>query len=183
MLLQILIAAVAAGVRGREVAALLGVGLTTLQRWRRTFAGDWDGVGCCKCSQRPVAHRLSEEVHQWILLTCNEPQFDAFPPGQIVPVLADRNLLIGSEPSFYRVLHAHGQAHQRGRARQPQEPRAVPIFRAAGANQLLSWDITYLPTTYLRIWLYLCLVIDVWSREVIAWNVAERVDPPLQWIC
>jgi hypothetical protein len=39
------------------------------------------------------------------------------PPGQIVPILADRGLYIGSERSFYRVLHAHGQAHRRGRAR------------------------------------------------------------------
>ncbi|MBM5796955.1 MAG: helix-turn-helix domain-containing protein [Cyanobacteria bacterium K_Offshore_0m_m2_072] len=42
--LEILDAAVTAGVRAREVAALLGVGLTTLQRWRRQFAGDGDGL-------------------------------------------------------------------------------------------------------------------------------------------
>jgi len=42
--LEILDAAVTAGARAREVAALLGVGLTTLQRWRRQFAGDGDGL-------------------------------------------------------------------------------------------------------------------------------------------
>jgi hypothetical protein len=36
-------------------------------------------------------------------LTCNEPEFAALPPGQIVHVLADRVLYIGSERSFYRV--------------------------------------------------------------------------------
>ena len=40
-----------------------------------------------------------------------------------------------------------------------------------------SWDITYLPTTVRGIWLYLYLVIDVWSRKVVAWDVAEREDP------
>jgi len=39
---------------------------------------------------------------------------------------------------------------------------------------VLSWDITYLPTTVRGIWLYLYLVIDVWSRKVVAWDVAER---------
>lgn len=34
----------AAGARAQEVAALLGVGLTTLQRWRRQFVGDGDGL-------------------------------------------------------------------------------------------------------------------------------------------
>ena len=40
-----------------------------------------------------------------------------------------------------------------------------------------SWDNTYLPTSVRRVCLYLYLVIDVWSRKVIAWDVAEREDP------
>ncbi|MCT0215962.1 IS3 family transposase, partial [Synechococcus sp. CS-1330] len=89
---------------------------------------------------------------------------------------ADRGLFIGSERSFYRVLHAHGQANRRGRARPPQEPRPVPQLRAAGPNQVWSWDITYLPTNVRGVWLYLYLVIDVWSRKVVVWDVAERED-------
>ena len=95
------------------MAALLGVGLTTLQRWRRQFAGGGDGTDRRKGSQRHVAHRLSDEDRQRILRTCNEPELASLPPGQIVPVLADLGLFIGSERSFYRVLHAHGQAHRR----------------------------------------------------------------------
>jgi transposase InsO family protein len=177
--LQILDEGMADGARASELARLLGVGLTTLQRWRRQFASDGDGLDGRKGSHRHVAHRLSEEERQRILLTCNEPEFAALPPGQIVPVLADRGLYIGSERSFYRVLHAHGQAHRRGRARPPQEPRPVPRLRAAGPNQVWSWDITYLPTTVRGIWLYLYLVIDVWSRKVVAWDVAEREDPAI----
>ena len=168
-----------AGARAREVAGLLGVGLSTLQRWRRVFNRDGDGVDRRKGSHRHVAYRLSEEERQRILLTCNEPEFAALPPGQIVPALADRGLYIGSERSFYRVLHAHRQVHRRGRARPPQEPRPVPRLRAAGPNKVRSWDITYLPTTVRGIWLYLYLVIDVWSRKVVAWDVGEREDPAI----
>ena len=100
---------IAAGARARQLALLLGIGLTTLQRWRRQFAGDGGGVDCRKGSHRNVSHRLSAEERQRILLTCNEPEFAALPPGQIVPILADRGLFIGSERSFYRVLHCHGQ--------------------------------------------------------------------------
>ena len=81
----------------------MGIGLTTLQRWRRQFAGARDVVDRRKGSHRYVAHRLSEEERQRILLTCNEPEFAALPPGQIVPILADQGLFIGSERSFYRV--------------------------------------------------------------------------------
>jgi len=115
------------------------------------------------------------------------PNFEALPPGQIVPILADRGLynsfgkdcVYGSERSFYRVLNAHGQAHRRGRVRPPQEPRPVPRLRATGPKQCWSWDITYLPTTVRGVWLYLYLVIDVWSRKVVAWDVAEREEPAI----
>jgi putative transposase len=167
------------GARARKLALLLDVGLTKLQRWCRHFAGDGGGVDRRKGSQRHVAHRLSEEERQRILHTCNEPEFAALPPGQIVPALADRGLYIGSERSFYRVLHAHGQVHWRGRTRPPQEPRPVPRLRAAGQNEVWSWDITYQPTTVRGVWLYLYLVIDVWSRKVVAWDVAEREDPTI----
>ena len=121
-------AAVAAGARARKVADLLGVGLTTLQRWRRQFAGDGDGLDRRKSSHRLVSHRLSEEERQRILLTCNQPEFAALPPGQIVPILADRGLynsfgedcVYGSERSFYRVLNDNSQVHRRGRAKPPQ---------------------------------------------------------------
>jgi len=106
--LEILDAAVAAGARAHQVAEFLGVGPTTLQRWRRQFAADGDGLDRRKGCSRHVSHRLSEEERQRILLTCNPPEFAALPPGQIMPILTDRGLYYGSERSFYRVLHQHG---------------------------------------------------------------------------
>ena len=116
--LEILDAAVAAGARAHKVAELLDVGLTTLQRWRRQFAGVGDGLDRRKGSHRLVSHRLSDEERQRILFTCND-----------------------------RVLHAHSQVHRRGRARPPQQPRPVPRLEARGANEVWSWDITFLPTS------------------------------------
>ena len=91
-----------------------------------------------------------------------------------MPFLADCGLYIGSEHSFYRVLHTHGQVHRQGRARPPKEPRPEPRLRATVPNEIWSWDITYRPTNVRAIWLYLYLVLDVWSRKVLAWDVAKR---------
>ena len=55
------------------------------------------------------------------------------------------------------------------------QPRQESLWHTL--NQ--PWDITYLPTTVRGIWLYLYLVIDVWSRKVVAWDVAEREDPAI----
>ena len=95
------------------------------------------------------------------MLTCNEPKY------------ADQGISIGSERSFYRVLHAHGQLHRRGKARLPQEASPVPRLRADGPNQVWCWDISYLPTSVKGIWLYLYLVVDIWSKKVVASDVEQ----------
>ena len=163
----------AAGAGLVRACGVIGICLRTLKRWRKALMGDGDGGDRRKGSARLVGHRLSEEERQRILLTCNQPEYAALPPGQIVPALVDQKLFIGSESSFYRVLHQAGQCHRRGRARLPQEPRSVPRLRADGPNQVWSWDISFLPTTVRGVWLYLYLVVDVWSRKVVAWDVAE----------
>ena len=95
----------AAGAGLLRACGVIGICLRTLKRWRKAFLGDGDGVDRRKGSARLVGHRLSEEERQRILLTCNQPEYAALPPGQIVPALADQKLFIGSESSFYRVLH------------------------------------------------------------------------------
>ena len=82
--LEILDAAVAAGARAHKVAELLDVGLTTLQRWRRQFAGVGDGLDRRKGSHRLISHLLSDEERQRILFTCNEPDQQG-PPTAIDP--------------------------------------------------------------------------------------------------
>jgi hypothetical protein len=126
---------------------VIGICLRTLKRWRREFKTDGNGIDRRIGSRCHVSHRFSAEECQRILLTCNEPKYASLPPSQIVPDLADQGIYIGSERSFYRVLHAHGQLHRRGRARLPKEVRPVPRLRADGPNQVWSWDIFYLPTS------------------------------------
>jgi len=183
--LEILDGAVAAGATAAGVADRMGISLRTLQRWRRQFtACDGDGVDGHggdrrKGSRRHVPHRLSDQERQRILAVYNQPQYAALPPAQIVPDLADQGEYLASESSFYRVLHEHQQVQRRGRARPPQKPRSVPRRRADGPNQLWSWDITYLPTSVRGVWLYLYLVVDVWSRKIVAWDVHDREDAEL----
>jgi len=177
--LEILDGAVAAGATATRVAERMAISLRTLQRWRRQFAGDGDGGDRRKGSARHVAHRLSDQERQRILTVCNEPPYASLPPAQIVPDLADQGEFLASESSFYRVLHTHQQVQHRGRARPPQEPRPVPRRCADGPNQLWSWDITYLPTSVRGVWLYLYLVMDVWSRKIVAWDVHDREDAEL----
>ncbi|MCU6243966.1 IS3 family transposase [Enterobacter asburiae] len=50
-------------------------------------------------------------------------------------------------------------------------------FYASGPNQKWAGDITYLRTD--EGWLYLAVVIDLWSRAVIAWSMSSRMTAQL----
>jgi transposase InsO family protein len=79
---------------------------------------------------------------------------------------------VASESTFYRVLREAGQLAHRGKAKPPNRRRPIPLV-ATGPNQLWSWDITYLPTTVRGVFLYLYLILDVYSRKIVGWEVFD----------
>jgi putative transposase len=131
----------------------IGIRSRTLKRWQRAFLSDVDGKGRRKGSPRLVVHRLREEERQRILLTCNQPEYASLLPALGVARGGRRGEYIGSESSFYRVLHQAGQCHRLGRARLPQEPRSVTRLMAVGQNRVWSWYVSFLPITVRGVWL------------------------------
>ena len=143
----------------------MGIGLRTYRRWQ---SGGEDG--------RPIAeraapsHTLSEAERDAIVAVCNESRFASLPPSQIVPRLADEGRYLASESSFYRVLHAAGLQHHRGRAREGKR-REPTTHEATGPNQVWCWDVSYLPSGVRGLYFYLYLVLDLYSRKIVAWEV------------
>lgn len=123
-------------------------------------------------AQREPANKLCEQERRQILDIANAPEFAPMAPSQIVPVLADRGLYIASESSFYRVLREANQLARRGKAKPPTRQRPTPL-QASAPNQLWSWDITYLATTLKGRFFYLYLIMDVFSRKIVGWEVFE----------
>jgi putative transposase len=146
--------------------------LRTLQRWTE---GDEVKVDARTTTTRPApSNKLSEAEQCAVLCACNRADHAPLPPSQIVPKLADEGVYLASESTFYRLLKAHDQGHRRGRA-QPPRPRTPPTsYRATTANQVWSWDITYLPTSVRGQFYYLYLVEDIYSRKAVGWEVYEQ---------
>lgn len=172
-ILALIEAAVTDGVRRAAACAELGLHPRTLGRWQ-------DPEGSLREDRRPFAerpvpaNRLSGAERQLILETCSLPEFASLPPSQIVPRLADRGQWIASEASFYRVLRAAGQNHRRGRARRPSKMKPPRSFEAKGPCQVWSWDITWLPGPIAGRFFYLYLLLDIWSRKIVGWEIHER---------
>lgn len=58
------------------------------------------------------------------------------------------------------------------------KPVAQPApLVATAANQLFSWDITYMPATVRGQYYYLYLFLDLFSRRIVGWQVYEREAP------
>jgi putative transposase len=120
--------------------------------------------------ERLPANRLSDAEREEILNVVNQPDFAHWPPSQIVPALADQGRYVASESSFYRVLREHDQLTARGKSRAPGHQRPQP-FVATAPNQVWSWDITYLATRVNGAFFFLYLIMDVFSRKIVGWEV------------
>ncbi len=78
-----------------------------------------------------------------------------------------------------------GASHRRGgpiTTRRDAEARPAPDlvdrdFTATAPNQLWVADITYVPTS--AGFLYLAVVLDVWSRKVVGWAMANHLRSQL----
>ena len=100
----------------------------------------------------------------------NSKEFRDLSPKQIVPKLADRGDYVASESTFYRVLRSYRMMNHRQSFKPPVSKRPKEHV-ADGPCQVWSWDITYLRTPVKGMFFYLYMILDVWSRKVIAAEV------------
>ncbi len=167
MILGLVDEAVTNGASVGRVCREIGLAPTTLQRWRGQSIGDDGRAG----PNSPPSNKLSAQERQRVIDTACSPEFRDLSPKQIVPRLADQGTFIASEATFHRVLHEEGLLKHRGRAKAPTKRHRPPVKVADGPCQLWSWDITYLPGPIRGTFFYLYVIMDVWSRKIVGWEV------------
>jgi putative transposase len=168
--------AVTAGARYVKACEVLEVNVRTLQRWKKTLADQrsLEDKRKAAAAERTPANKLSDEERKAILTVCHQVEYQSLPPAQIVPRLADNGEYITSESSFYRVLREADQVHRRGRSNPPRTVSRPAGFLATGPNQVWSWDITYLASSIRGSFYRLYLVLDIFSRKIVAWEIHEN---------
>ncbi len=145
-----------------------------MQRWEARP----DAVDARKGPKTKPRNAITKEEEKAIInIACGE-EFADKSPRQIVPILAERGIYIASESTFYRVLHANGLMAHRGKAKPRRHPRPEP-HTATGPNQVWSWDITYLPAPIAGTFFYLYLVMDIYSRKIVGWEVHDTESDTL----
>lgn len=104
---------------------------------------------------------------------CSEAPDTRISPKQLVPRLADEGVYLASESTLYRLQRRLGFRSCRHAMSRTDITRGSTVHRAIKPNQVWSWDITWLPTHVRGVYLHLYLVMDVWSRKIVGWRIAD----------
>ena len=128
---------------------------------------------------KPRSHRrLSEAERERILAVLISDEHCDKSVRQVWAELLDLEIYCCSVRTMYRILAENAAVRERrDQLRHPKYTR--PELLATGPNQLWSWDITKLKGPHKWTYYYLYVLLDVWSRKVVGWMVAQRESSTL----
>jgi transposase InsO family protein len=142
-------------------------------RWHGRPSTDIDVLpALVRCVQSRRAHCRKEERGA-ILDHLHSDRFVDRAPAEVVHTLLADGIYLGSERTMYRILADNDEVRERRRQR-THPVYAKPEQMATAPNQVWSWDITRLRTTRKWEYLYLYVVMDIFSRAVVGWMVARE---------
>ena len=128
--------------------------------------------------QPQPARALSVQERQRVREMLNSERFQDCSPRQIYATLLDEGRYLCSWRTMYRILAAHNEVKERRRGHQ-RSSYAKPELLATAPNQLWSWDITKLKGPVTWTYFYLYVILDVFSRYVVGWMIAQRESAQL----
>lgn len=128
---------------------------------------------------RPVpCNALTSAERAHVLAVLTSDRFVDKSVAQAWATLLDEGTYLCSMSTMHRILRAnHAAGERRSQATHP--PRTVPELLATRPGQVWSWDITKLRGPGRGVYYDLYVVLDIFSRFVVAWTIAAREDSTL----
>ena len=128
---------------------------------------------------RPTpARALSEKERDKVFDTLCSERFVDRSPAEVVATLLDEDVYLCSERTMYRVLASQVPVRER-RAQRSHSEYQKPELMATGPGQVWSWDITRLLGPRKWSYFYLYVIMDIFSRYIVGWMVADRESSAL----
>lgn len=151
----------------------LSVARSSFYRWRRN-----DGEECAAKPRPSPPRSLSSEQREEIRDLLNSEEHVDKTPAEVYGELLDRGSYLCSVRTMYRVLAGHSEVRERrDLLRHPKYEK--PQLLASGPNQVWSWDLTKLHGPVKWAYYHLYVILDVFSRYVVGWMLAERESATL----
>jgi len=136
------------------------------------------GLPSSRSVRPPAALALSEPQRQEVLDLLHNERFRDLPPTQVYPMLLDEGRYLCSVRTMYRLLAQQNEVRER-RPVASHPVYAKPELLATAPNQVWSWDITKLKGPVTWTYFYLYVILDIFSRYVVGWMVAQRESAAL----
>ena len=150
------------------VAACVALAVSRATAYRRL-----DAVATCAPPRPPPARALSPQERRAVLDVMNSSRFVDTAPAEIFATLLDEGIYLCSTRTMYRILaDAHEVRERRNQLRHPDYKK--PELLATGPNQVWTWDITKLLGPEKWSYFYLYVILDVFSRYVVGWLLADK---------
>lgn len=121
---------------------------------------------------------LSESERQRVLDLLHRSDYADLAVAQVWSRTLDEGTYLCSPSTMYRLLRANGETKERRRQRS-HPAKKKPELMASRANEIWSWDISKLKGPARGIYYELYCVIDIFSRYVPGWLVAEAESAEL----
>ncbi len=153
----------------RLACETLDISVRILERWQQEK--NLEDKRCGPITQ--PANKLTEIKWARVLEIANSAEYCNSPPSQIVPRLADQEIYVASESTFYRILKQENQLTHRSMVRAKIHAKPGELI-ALQSNQVWSWDITYLSTATAGKFFYLYLFVDIFSRKIVGFDIFEQ---------
>ena len=168
-----------ATVSKREACRQLGLARSSfrLQEQKHQFCGPPKPPATSrKHSRQPRA--LSPKERMDVLDCLNSEAYCDQPPLQVYYDLLEQEKYLCSVSSMHRILRHAAQQGDR-RLQRPKQNNAIPRLRADKPNEVWTWDITKLATQRRGEYLSLYVVVDLFSRYVVAWMLSTKENSAL----
>ena len=157
-----------AGVDVRRACRLVGRPRST-HYWR---ARPKPAVPAQRRARLRPANALSDAERDRVRELLRDPAFVDKAPAQVWAHLLDDGIYLCSQSTMYRILRATGESRER-RRQATHPPKVKPELVAHAPGEVYSWDITKLRGPLRGVWYDLYVMLDIFSRYVVGWMVAE----------
>jgi putative transposase len=127
----------------------------------------------------PSPRRLSDEERAAVLDTLTSDTFCDQPPAEVYATLLSQGRYLASIRTMYRLLHERFARVPDRRSQRAPRSLAAPSLEALAPNQVWTWDITKLAGPEPGVFFCLYVILDLFSRYVVGWMVAERESTDL----
>lgn len=156
---------------------VLGLNRSSVYAWRRRKA---QGVSAPRRCRKDIVQprALTEQERAKVIEILHSETYRDQPPAEVYHHLLEQHQYLCSISTMHRLLRQHKEHGERRQQRLPQH-HAIPRLLARAPNEVWTWDVTKLPLIQRGIYLSLYVVLDLYSRFVVAWMVSKKENSAL----